>query len=719
MKYIRYAALLFILLTVSGICQKKELTIELVTKKANTLYPKHLHQRQWQTCLPDTQAGEKTFTYVDDLGNLIAENAKSGTKDTVINLKLLSDQFIENTKQSLENFPDIEWADKNNFKFWYNDSLWNFNLENKKLSLLNYLKDSAENQDNSPQNLTAYTIKNNLYIAVNKEQKQITNDDNEGIVNGQYCARNEFGIDKGTFWSPNSNYLAFYRKDQTMVTDYPIVDISFHPAKLVNIKYPMAGMTSEQVTLGIYSIKSNKTIFLNTGGPKDHYLTGISWDPNEKYVYTGILNRDQDSLLEIKYDISTGDPVDTLFTETNTKYEQPLHGLTFVENHPDKFIWISRRDGWNHLYLYNTDGKLIKQLTKGEWEVTDLNGFDDKGENLYFTAAKESPLNRDFYYVNIESGKITRLTGEPGTHNVIKDKEGDYFLDSYISLGVPFTSVLLDSGGKLIRTVFKADDPLKDYNIGKTKFFTLKSSDGFDLYCRMILPPDFDSTKKYKALVYVYGGPGVQLITNEWLGGAGLWLNYMAEHGYVVFTLDNRGSANRGLAFEQTTFRHLGTIEIDDQTLGANYLKSLPYVDSSKVGVFGWSFGGFMTTSLMTRMPGLFKVAVAGGSVIDWSYYEVMYTERYMDTPQQNPDGYKETSLLNYVQNLRGKLLMIHGTSDPIVVWQHDLMFIKKAADLGIPVDYFVYPGQEHGVRGVDTFHMYNKITDYFDENLK
>ena len=710
MKSLKYFFLFLIFISASGLCQKKELTIESVTTKSRPLRPKTLHQLQWR---PETKA----FTFVED-SSLVSESTGSDAKETLLALKELNDKYFELTKQALAAFPDIEWMDKNNFRFWNSDSLWDYNLSSNDLKLLNSTKSGAENLDFTKQNLAAYTIKNNLYISINNEQKQVTNDENEGIVNGQICARNEFGIDKGTFWSAKGNYLAFYRKDQTMVTDYPIVDISEHPAKLDNIKYPMAGMTSEQTTLGIYDVKSGKTTFLNTGEPKEHYLTGVAWDPDEKHVYIGILNRDQDHLWEIKYDIASGSAVDTLFQETNSKYVQPLHGANFVENRQDEFIWISRRDGWNHLYLYNTDGKLIKQLTKGEWEVTDLNGFDSKGNNVYFTATKESPLDRDYYSVNIESGKITRITNEPGYHEVTKDKDGNYFLDTFTSLTVPFKAILDNSKGKTERTVLESENPLKDYNLGTTKFFTLKSKDGFDLYCRMILPADFDSTKKYRALVYVYGGPGVQLITNNWLGDAGLWLHYMAEHGYLIFTMDIRGSAYRGLAFEQVTFRHLGTQEIEDQVMGANYVKSLPYVDSARVGLFGWSYGGFMTTSLMTRTPGVFKVAVAGGSVIDWSYYEVMYTERYMDTPQQNPEGYKEASLLNYVQNLKGKLLMIHGTSDPTVVWQNDLMFLKKCEDLGIPIDYIVYPGQEHGVRGVDTFHMYNKITKYFDDNL-
>ncbi|MDR3625228.1 MAG: DPP IV N-terminal domain-containing protein, partial [Ignavibacteriaceae bacterium] len=472
MKSAKTIACLLIILSAAGFCQKKELTVELATKKASTLAPKKLHQLQWRP-------SENEFTFVQD-SSLIQENTKSDSKETILSLSKLNEKYFEAVKQTLSSFPDIEWTDKDNFRFWNNDSLWDYNISGNDLKLINSTNSGAENLDCTLQNMAAYTIKNNLYISVNNEQKQVTNDDNEGIVNGQYCARNEFGIDKGTFWSPSGNYLAFYRKDQTMVTDYPIVDISFHPAKLVNIKYPMAGMTSEQVTLGVYDLKSGKTTFLNTGEPKDHYLTGVAWDPDEKYVYIGILNRDQDHLCEIKYDITTGNAIDTLFQETNSKYVQPMHGAIFVEKHPDEFIWISRRDGWNHLYLYSNNGKLIKQLTKGEWEVTDLNGFDAKGEIAYFTATKESPLEMNYYSVNIESGKVTRLTNEPGVHEVVKDKDGKYFLDSYSSLSVPGKVLLIDSKAKVERTVLESENTLKDYNIGQTKFFTLKSNDGFD-----------------------------------------------------------------------------------------------------------------------------------------------------------------------------------------------------------------------------------------------
>jgi dipeptidyl-peptidase-4 len=715
MKNYKLLIVLLIIISINIFGQKKNLTLRQVTVESSSVSPTKLQQIEWIT-------GTENYSFVqnrDGKESLFEGSANSKETKIIFTLVDFNDELKKLGKNPISSLPKMEWINYNILQFWIGDTLWNYNVNKHDFIFINCVKNGAENIDVSSKNYVAYTINNNLFVAFANRQIPVTEDKNENIINGQYVARNEFGIYKGTFWSPNSQYLAFYRKDQTMVSDYPIVNINYRPAKVENIKYPMAGSTSEQVKLGIYNLKTNDIVYLRTGEPKDHYLTGVTWDPDNKFIYIGILNRDQNHLEIKKFDIQTGEPVKTLFTEDNEKYVQPLHGLFFVKNHPNNFLWLSRRDGWNHLYLYNTDGTMIKKLTDGNWEVLDFDGFDNNGNNAYFTATKESPLDCDYYSINLSSGKIIKISCEPGEHNVIKNLNGNYFIDSFNSLTVPYSVNLVNENGKIIRNIFVAENPLKDFNIGQTKFLKLKSSDGFDLFCRMILPVNFDSTQKYPVLVYVYGGPGVQLITNSWLGGAGLWLNYMAEHGYLIFTLDNRGSANRGLAFEQVTFRHLGSNEIQDQALGVKYLKSLPYVDSTKFGVFGWSFGGFMTTSLMTKMPGLFKVAVAGGSVIDWSYYEVMYTERYMDTPQANPEGYSEANLLNYVQNLNGKLLMIHGTSDPVVVWQNDLMFIKKAIDLGIPIDYFVYPGQEHNVFGIDRYHLYYKITDYFNQYLK
>jgi dipeptidyl-peptidase-4 len=386
------------------------------------------------------------------------------------------------------------------------------------------------------------------------------------------------------------------------------------------------------------------------------------------------------------------------------------------------FVWQSKRNGFNNLYLYNTEGKMLRQLSGMDGtdnEVTELIGFDAKGEHvIYQCAVKSNLIGRVIRSASLKDGKAITLSAVKGTHAAQLSPDGTYLIDTWSSPDVPRMMVVIGSEGKMMQTLLNAPNPLSAYKLGKMRVFSIPASDGNPLFCRMILPVDFDSTKKYPVIDYLYGGPGVQLVADSWLAGSDLWFQYMAEHGYIVFTLDNRGSSGRGKAFEQTTFRRLGTFEMEDQIKGTGYLKSLSYVDKNRMGVFGWSFGGFMTTSLMTRHAGLFKAAVAGGPVIDWSYYEVMYTERYMDTPQTNKEGYAENSLLNYADKLQGKLLLIHGTSDDVVVWQHSLMFLKKCVDAGTQPDYFVYPGHLHNVLGKDRVHLFTKITSYFEQNL-
>jgi len=692
----------------SGISQQKSLALKDIILDPLKFSPETLVQLQWI-------GKSNSFSYqMND--TLFIKSAENGAAKTNA-LSQINQLLSEIKMSSLPQLPEIKWIDQNSFKFWNGNILLKYELQLNKIYLLTEVNESGINIDLSVQNNAAYTIENNLFAAINNEQIQITKDENKGIVNGQSVHRNEFGITKGTFWSPKGNFLAFYRMDETMVTDYPHVDISFRPAKLKMIKYPMAGMQSHQVSVGIFDIHTKQITWLKTGEPNDQYLTNVSWSPDEKFIYIAHLNRDQNHLKLIQYDASSGNQVKVLFEEKDDQYVEPEHGPIFIENDPEKFIWFSERDGWNHLYLYKTGGELIKQLTKGEWEVTDFKGFDDKGENIFFISTKESPIERHFYQLNINSLKLKKITSGPGTHSVIQNSEGNYFLDEFSSVDVPYKASLLSNSGKE-KIIFSSKNPLAGYKTGETKIFTLKGP-AYDLYCRMTLPVKFDSSKKYPVIVYVYGGPHDQLVTNTWLGGGSLWMNYMAAEGYIVFSLDNRGSAFRGLEFEQSIFRRLGDCEIEDQKHGVEYLKSLSFADTGKFGVYGWSYGGFMTTSLMTRTPDLFEAGVSGGTVTDWRYYEVMYTERYMDTPESNPGGYDKSSLLNYVDDLKGKLLMVHVTSDPTVLWQNSLLFVKKAAELGIPLDYFPYPGEEHGVVGIDNYHLYQKITDYFNQYLK
>ncbi|PIX36598.1 MAG: hypothetical protein COZ59_00225 [Bacteroidetes bacterium CG_4_8_14_3_um_filter_31_14] len=432
-----------------------------------------------------------------------------------------------------------------------------------------------------------------------------------------------------------------------------------------------------------------------------------------------MLNPQQNYMKFNQYDATTGEFIKTLFEEKNDKYVEPLTPAVFLKKSPNQFIWQSQRDGYNHLYLYDISGKLIKQITKGEWVVTDFLGFDENEKVAFYISTEKSPLERNVYSVNLENGKVICLTSAQGYHTAMFCSSGKYLIDQYSSTELPNVYNLIDANGKKVREILNASNPLKDISMPEMQMFKIKAADGkTDLYGRIIKPLNFDASKKYPAILYVYGGPHAQMVENSWLGGAPLWDFFMAQKGYVVITVDNRGSANRGFEFESVIHRNVGTNEALDQMETVKYLKNLGYVDEKRIGVHGWSYGGFMTINLMTTFPDVFKTGVAGGPVIDWKYYEVMYGERYMDTPQENPDGYENTSLLNKAKNLKGNLLIIHGYIDNTVVLQHSLSFIQKCIENGILVDYFLYPEHEHNVRGMDRIHLLKKITKYFDDYM-
>lgn len=458
---------------------------------------------------------------------------------------------------------------------------------------------------------------------------------------------------------------------------------------------------------------------MQTGEPAEQYLTNLTWSPDEKFLYIQVLNRDQNYMKLNCYDVKSGLLTKTLFEEKHDKYVEPQNGLTFLPNNPTQFIFQSQRDGFNHLYLYNTEGQLLKQITKGNWLVNDILGFDADAKNIYITSSEVSPLDVHAFSVNLETGNRTRLTPKDGVHNVQISKNAKYLLDVYSSMDLPYRATVNDANGKEIKELHKVNNLLANYEIGEKTFLTLKTTDGkSDLYARLIKPANFDPTKKYPVLHYVYNGPHVQLVQNRWLGGADMFMEFLASQGYVVFTIDGRGSSNRGLEFENATHRQLGNLEMQDQKIGVEYLKSQPFVDATRMACFGWSYGGFMTTTMLLRQPDLFKIGIAGGPVIDWKYYEIMYTERYMDSPEQNPEGYKTAALTNYVTNLKGKLMIVQGLEDDTVVPQHCYSFVNECIAKGVVIDFFPYPNHPHNVRGKDRVHLYKKIYDYMQRNL-
>ena len=704
-------------LSYMALAQQRQFTMHEATLGAKAaLAPKNLKQLKWVQ-------DENAYTYIAGNTNdvLLKTSVPQMKTDTLLRLKDINNQIAPD--KALTGFPEIFWLKNDQFYFFVKSKYYLAKKQNNNWSLSSWhkLPDEAENVHIEPKTKQiAYTVDNNLYIKDSYGAVQaITKDADKNIINGQAVHRNEFGIEGGLFFSPKGNFLAFYRMDQRMVNDYPIIDWSETPAKNNNIKYPMAGGASHQVTLGIYNPITRQTVFVNTGEPKDQYLTCVTWSPDEQYIYIALLNRAQNHLWLNQYNAQTGAFVKTLLEETDPKYVEPQHPLTFLPGSNTEFIWWSQRNGYMHLYRYNTEGKLLNQVTDGEWLANDIAGVNAANKELIITATKESPLEKHIYAVNWQSSKIKRLDDAPGVHIVDVNTSGTYIVDRYQSKDVPRIASVRAVNKNWSKTILTAPDPLAAYQRPKIESVSLKADDGTPLYGKLIYPTNFDPSKKYPVIVYLYNGPHVQLITNSFPGSGNLWYEYMAQHGYVVFTMDGRGSGNRGLKFEQATFRQLGTKEMDDQLKGVAYLKSLPFVDAERMGVHGWSFGGFMTTSLMLRHPGIFKCAVAGGPVIDWSLYEIMYTERYMDTPQENLKGYEDNNLLTKTKNLKGKLLMIHGAQDNVVVWQHSMRFIKACVDNGVQLDYFAYPGHEHNVLGPDRVHLMQKITDYFDDFLK
>ncbi len=699
--------------------QKKNFTMaEAVNGMSSKFAVSNLKQLQW--------AGTSSYySYVvnnDSEKKVFMVNPENFIPKELTNLEQLNKALDKKDIKKLTAIPAITFRNNSSFYFTTDNRLVECTVTDDKLKItdLTVLPEDADaTMIDTNKMRVAYVSKDNLFVNLNHDKPvQITKDGNKDIVYGKSVHRNEFGIEGGIFWSPLANYIAFYRMDQHMVEDYPVVNWSEVPAVSKSIKYPFAGRTSHQVTVGIYNCLTGSTVYLKTGEPADQYLTTVTWSPDEKHIYVSLLNRDQNHLKLNRYDAQTGDLVKTVFEEKNDRYVEPQHPLYFPTEDPNQFIWWSQRDGYMHLYLYAND-KEVAQLTSGNWVVNEILGYNRKERELIFTSSKESPMQKNVYGVKIDSREMRRFSTSFATHTAQLSRSGIWLIDNFTRRDIPRAIDVCNLYTKDDKRLLTSANTLSDYNTARTEQINLNAEDGTVLYGKLIYPIDFDSTKKYPTIVYLYNGPHVQLNKETFPFSGNLWYDYMAQHGYIVFVMDGRGSGNRGFQFESVIHRKLGTVEMEDQLLGVKFLKALPFVDSNRMGVHGWSYGGFMTTSLMLRHPGLFKCAVAGGPVMDWSMYEIMYTERYMDTPKQNPEGYANNVLFDKVKNLQGKLMLIHGTDDDVVVWQHSLKFIKKCVDEGVQIDYFVYPGHPHNVRGKDRVHLMQKITDYFDTYLK
>ncbi|MEZ7942260.1 MAG: DPP IV N-terminal domain-containing protein [Flavobacteriales bacterium] len=694
-----------LLLSTISFSQNKSLTVEdAVMGYYNGLYPEKITGLQW---VPGTElysAINSNVLYVfDNTGKIKKKLTLAEIKTTLKN-------------PELSYMPRLTWESPTEIHLTLKDKLYILDPFKNELKKFITLPDRFENIDfhfNSES--IAYTQENDLFIWRDGQETRVTKN-NEHNTSGQAIARYEFGISKGTFWSPSGAFLAFYEKNEENVTEYPLLDYSSTPASSHPIKYPMAGQLSEHGRVGIVDSETGETAYLQQMGEDDSYVTNIAWSPDNQFIYLAHLNREQTSMALNKYN-RKGDFLKTIYQEFDEEYVEPENPPYFIPNGKGEFIWITEKNGFSNLVLMNDDG-IIRELTNLTYEITDFIGFNSEGTKAFFHATGENPTENHGYAVELETGTVTQLTSGNGTHTISVSESGKFYIDNYSSTTIPGKTTLYHTTKSKSWEILSAENPLSEYSIGTTEIFSKKTSDGTELWCRMIKPSHFDETKKYPVLFYVYNGPHVQLVTDSWLGGASLWMHSLAEEGYIIFTVDGRGSSHRGIDFEQTVHENMGTIEVQDQAEMAEWLKTLPYTDNDRFAVHGWSYGGFMTTSLMLKKPGLFKVGVAGGPVIDWRLYEIMYTERYMDTPETNPEGYAEADLKTHVANLEGKLMLIHGASDDVVVMQHSMEFLTKCIEEGKEIEFFPYPGHAHNVRGKDRVHLMTKVLNYIKSIL-
>ena len=717
----KWAVLLCALFSMTMMAQdKKSFTLDNLMWGGSNYYnimPRSIHTAWWGDCLLQTDV-EEIYQLYDEKGKICNKKCLFTVKE--VNAAVDADVHGKVRNLAYTTFPK---GDKTIAKVYADKGWADYDWVNKKIvGFVPHLY-GTQAQKAAPQTgARAYVKDWNLHVVTaDGTDRQITTDGTREVQYGMSVHRDEFGIHEGLFWSPKGNLLAFYRMDQSMVTDFPLIDNSKRVAELAPEKYPMAGMTSHKVTVGIYNPQSGKTIYLNAGDPTDRYFTNIAWSPDESTIYMFELPRTQDKAELVAYDATSGEKKGVLYTETNAKYVEPMTPIVFLPWDASKFVMESRKDGYNHFYLFDTTGECLVQLTKGEFEVIEMLGFNEKNKTIIFKANAESPVRHNLYSVDMKGKKMMRLDNGEGVHNAKLSASGAFLCDTWSKPDLYRQVDLISTkNGKVQNIVAPIATPWKDYNVPEITGGTITAADGkTPLYYRLVKPVDFDPAKKYPTVVYVYGGPHAHNVQESFNYGYRPWEIYMAQKGYVVFIVDNRGSQYRGFEFESVTHRRLGEIEMQDQMKGVDFLKTLPYVDADRIGVHGWSFGGFMTTNLICSYPDVFKVGVAGGPVIDWKMYEVMYGERYMDTPEENPEGYEMNNLCNKAKNLKGRLQIIVGLNDPTCVLQHSLSFLRAAADAGTQPDYFVYPGQGHNMMGKDMVHLHERITRYFDDYLK
>ncbi len=570
----------------------------------------------------------------------------------------------------------------------------------------------------------AYVRDNNLFVFSFSTMKEtaITVDGLKNqIINGatDWVYEEEFGMDVAFAWSPDGQKIAYYRFDESRVKEFNLTYYGDLYPREERYKYPKAGEENSTVEIRVHDLNTGKNSSVMTTDKTWEYIPRISWTKDPDVLSLQRTNRHQ-NLLELVFYSVTKNALHVVLKEENSSFIEITDDLTFL-NDKKRFIWTSSRDGFNHIYLFGTDGKLIRQITKGPFDVSKYYGFDEKSGTFYYQSTEKSPLERHLYAIDLKGNKKT-LNPAPGTHTIEFTRRLNYYVDTYSSFGQPYTCTLYDNSGRKLRTLednANVKRALTDYKLGKTDTLSFRTEEGVLLYGWIIYPPGFNPSVKYPVLMHVYGGPGVQTVTDDWDGPNYLWHQMLAQRGYIIVSFDNRGTPGRGLEFANCIYKNMGHLEVKDQLSAVDYLKKQSFVDAGRIGVWGWSFGGYMTSLLLTKGGGIFKMGMAVAPVTTWRYYDSIYTERYLQTPEENPKGYDDNSPIHFARDLQGKFLLVHGSTDDNVHMQNTMDFVSALVNANKQFDLFIYPNKNHAIRGGNTrLHLYSKMTSFVSDNL-
>lgn len=703
----------------------KSLTLDDVLLKAGQFAPRLPQQMQWH-------ADGQRLVWVEKIGDVDgvwarAFDAPEGTKP-----ELLASTTDIASALSLEKppaMPRVEIArDGKSLRFDAPSAAagkpatvvrWDYDLATKKAEPVHAVPAEASVVVADGKGAVAFVNGGNLHVsAAGAPAIAVTSDASVDIRYGVSVHREEFGIKDGLWMDPTGRRVAFYREDLSPILPHPFIDWEATPAAATPARYPITGTANSKVKVGVAPLSATgatSVVWLDFGDA-DRWYTNVTWSPDGESLYVAVVDRGQDAMELVRFNATSGAREAVLFKETDKEWVEPEHGPVFLPNDPGKFLWQSEREGFEQLYLVDVDGRTRAKVTPLPVDVSSVLGFT--GDHVIVAASDDDPKTMHLWKAALDGSGMTPITKGRGRHAGVLAPGGRHLLDTWSSKDTPprVDVVALADGARA--KVAAARDPFAGWAMGTQEWFTVESPHGGTMHGHRILPPAFDATKKYPVLWYVYGGPHSQLVTDTWMAGANLWLHFMATQGYVVCRVDGHGTPNRGIAWEQAIHRRLGTVEIDDQIAALDAVKALPYVDANRVGLHGWSYGGFMTASLMCRAPKAFTCGISGAPVTGWDLYETGYGERYMDTPAENPEGYKTSDVRTWAKDLKGDLLIIHGTADNTVVWQNTVRLLDTFIKAGRDVETMVYPGQLHGLQGPSRTHFYRKMTKWFATRL-